>query len=117
MRICSHYETEHEHNHAHALFHRFLRSATTQEILSPECISSCIDFAEKLKDKEKFLGNHHRIYITNCMDSMTTSPVESQNNIVHNKLGVRSNLNADRGIIRIVKNTSKSLKEIGCGAC
>jgi hypothetical protein len=35
------------------------------------------------------------------MDSATTSPVESQNQIVHGHLGVRTNLNIEKGIERM----------------
>ena len=34
--------------------------------------------AELLIDKEKYLENHMQIYSTNCMDSETSSPIESQ---------------------------------------
>ena len=54
----------------------------------------------KLKDKEPYLATYSHMFETNCMDSsMTTSPVESQNNIVHNKLGVTLNLNAYKGVM------------------
>lgn len=44
--------------------------------LGLSCVSAIITFAESLVGKEKYLGNHLRMYITNCMDSETTSPVE-----------------------------------------
>ena len=51
------------------------------------------------------------MYITNCMDSATTLPVESQNQIVHGHLGVHTNLNIEKGIERMMKYMDEKAKE------
>ena len=98
MRICTEHETKFEHDRSHSLLKIFLRTKKTKNHLSTDCIAAIIQYADALIGKEKYLSNHHRQYITNCMDSATTSPVESQNQIVHGHLGVRTNLNIEKGI-------------------
>ena len=53
-------------------------------------------------NKEVYLANYRRRYITNCMDSQTTSPVKSQNSNIHQHLGIWSNLDVHKGIECIV---------------
>ena len=48
---------------------------------------------------------------SNCIDSATTSPVESQSQIVHGHLGVHTNLNIEKGIERMTKYTDEKAKE------
>ena len=101
MRICTDHGTKYEHDRSHSLLKIFLKNKKTQSHLSADCISVIIKYADALICKEPFLSNHHRKYITNCMHSATTSPVESQNQIVHGHLGVRTNLNIEKGIERM----------------
>jgi hypothetical protein len=68
-------------------------------------------FAETLIEKEKYLGNHMRLYTTNCMDSETTSPVESQNSIVKEKLGVNGKMDIHKGIEQIADNTNRTTQK------
>ena len=56
--------------------------------LSVSCHAVVTTFAEALVEKEKYLGNHIQMYTTNSMDSETTLPIESQNSIVKEKLGI-----------------------------
>ena len=79
--------------------------------LSADCISAILKYGDAIMCKENFLSNHHCMYITNCMDSATTSPVESQNQIVHGHLGVHTNLNIKKGIERMTKYTDEKAKE------
>ena len=51
------------------------------------------------------------------MDSATTSPVESQNQIVHGHLGVRTNLNIEKGIEGMIKYTDKKQRNHKVKAC
>ena len=98
MRICTEHETKYEHDRSHLLLKEFLRTKKVKRHLSADCISAILKYGDAIMCKENFLSNHHRMYITNCMDSATTSPVESQNQIVHGHLGVRTNLNIEKGI-------------------
>ena len=99
MHICTEHETKYEHDRSHLLLKEFLRTKKSQEAsLSGLHLALFLKYGDAIMCKENFLSNHHRMYITNCMDSATTSPVESQNQIVHGHLGVRTNLNIEKGI-------------------
>lgn len=100
MCICIKHETK---------FHSLLKDFKTH--LSIECIASIIKYAESLYDKEKYLSNHHCKYVINCMDSVTTSPLESENQIIHGHLGIQSNLNIDKGIERMTEYSHKKGNE------
>ena len=111
MRICTENETKYEHDRSHSLLKEFLKSKRVKRNLSTECISAILKYGDALICKETYLSNHHRMYITNCMDSATTSPVESQNQIVHGHLGVQTNLNIEKGIERMAKYTDERAVE------
>lgn len=89
MRMCNEHETKAEFHMSHQLLIIFLNDKRTVTALGKKCIQSMISFAEMLLDKEIYLANYRRKYTTNCMDSMTTSPVESQNQVIHNVLDVK----------------------------
>ena len=79
MLLCTEVESDAEFDRCCSLLKDFLRDSRTTQALSQECLSAVIELAESLADKKKYLGNHIRLHTTNCMDSQTTSPVESQN--------------------------------------
>ncbi len=106
-RICTEHETKYEHDCSHSLLKDFLKHKKTKKHLTTDCISANMQYGDALICKEKYLSNHHRKYIANCMDSATTSPVESQNQIVHGHLGVCTNLNIEKGIERMAKYTDE----------
>ncbi len=85
--------------------------------LSADCISAILKYGDAIMCKENFLSNHHCMYITNCMDSATTSPVESQNQIVHGHLGVHTNLNTEKGIERMTNTQTKRQRNHKVRAC
>ena len=111
MCICTEHETKYEHDRSHLLLKEFLWTKKVKRHLSADCISAILKYGDAIMCKENFLSNHHCMYITNCMDSATTSPVESQNQIVHGHLGVRTNLNIEKGIERMTKYTDEKAKE------
>ena len=112
MQICTEHENKYEHDCSHSLLKEFLRQKKTKKQLSTDCISSVVKYADELICKEKYLSNHHHKYITNCMDSATTSPVESQNQIVHGHLRVRTNLNIEKGIEWMTRYTDEKAAEL-----
>ena len=88
-----------------------MRDRQTIDDLGIPCVSAIMMFAESLIDKERYLGNHMQLYTTNCMDSETTSPVESQNSIVKEKLGVNGKMDIHKGIEKIADNTNKTIQK------
>jgi hypothetical protein len=88
MRQCNEHKKVSEYQRSYKELKIFLRDKWTIDDLGSLCVSAISMFAETLIEKETYLGNHMRLHTTNCIDSETTSPVESQNSIVKEKLGV-----------------------------
>ncbi len=57
-----------------------------------------------LCEKALYLVRCVGMFITNCIDSETTSPVESQNFIVHKKLGIASIPDTHKGVKLMSQN-------------
>ena len=119
MRQCNEHEKRSEYIRSCKELRVFLKNDRTMMDLSVSCRAAVTAFAEALVDKEQYLGNHIRIYTTNCMDSETTSPVESQNSIVKEKLGISGKMDIHKGIeklrkTRIELSNAKKKKPLGC---
>ena len=104
MRLCNEHETKFEHDSSHRLLKAFLRHPKTELHLKKDCRNAVRDFAESLLNKEKHLGNHVRMFITSCMVSLTTSPVESQNSVIHKKLGINAQHKTHKVVDMIADN-------------
>lgn len=79
MRMSTYVETSEEFDRCCSDLYLFLKDSRTVATLSGECISAIKEMGESVANKKSYLSNHIRLFITNCMDSLTTSPVESQN--------------------------------------
>ena len=110
MRQCNEHEKRSEYMRSCKELRDFLKHDQTMKDLSVSCHAAVTAFAEALVDKEQYLGNHIRMYTTNCMDSETTSPVESQNSIVKEKLGIRGKMDIHKGIEEIAENTNQTIQ-------
>ena len=97
MRLCNENKTVQEYNRSFQLLYEFLDDSRTKKDLSKDCINAVKIFVSNLQTKESQLANYVRRYVTNCMDSLTTSPVESQNSIIHKHLGISSNMDMHTG--------------------
>ncbi len=95
MKMCNDVESKIEYDRMHFQLSQFLRLKRTESNLGTKCVSTMIVFSESLVEKELYLANYTRHTITNCMDSATTSPMESQNSIVHQKLDINFRCQVD----------------------
>ena len=86
MRLCNKHEKRTKYFRSCKELKEFLKNDTAIQDLPVSSHAAIISFSEALVDKERYLGNHIRLYTTNCMDSEITSPVGSQNSIVKEKL-------------------------------
>ena len=111
LRLCNENETKFEHDMSHLLLQDFLKDSLTLQALGKKCVAAIQKFAENLLAKENYVAHHRKLYITNSMDAQTTSPVESQNNIIHNYLGINSKMNADKTISLIAENSKRTYDE------
>ncbi len=64
--------------------------------MSEECRAKAVELQDVIKTKESKLANYVQMEIRNCMDAMTTLPVESYNIALKNgSHAVHSNMNLD----------------------
>ena len=108
LRLCNENETKYEHDMSHLLLQDFLKDSLTLQALGDKCVAAIKKFAENLLAKESYVAHYRKMFITNSMDAQTTSPVESQNNIIHNYLGINSRMNADKTISLISENSKRT---------
>ena len=98
MKMCNDVESKIEYDRMHFQLSQFRRHKRTESNLGTKCVSAMLVFSESLVEKELYLANYMRHTITSCMDSATTSPVESQNSIVHQKLSITSKTDTHTGV-------------------
>ena len=89
---------------------KFLQLEQTVKDLGEKCISAVEKLQENLRAKESNLANYLRMDIGNCMDSCTTSPVESANSAIkHGPHKVNVNMNLDRVTKKMIQGVKTSL--------
>ncbi len=64
-------------------FFDLLNNRDTVRDLSEECRAKAVELKEIIKVKESKLANYVQMEIQNCLDAMTTLPVESYNRVSH----------------------------------
>ena len=63
-----------------------------------------INLIMKIRSKESRLSNANRMFITNCMDAGTTSPVEAQNCVIkHGPMKVNATMDLDKAMTTIIQ--------------
>jgi len=78
--------------------------------LGHECIESVLKLQMNLRAKESKIGNHFRMNIRNCMDALTTSPVESSNNSLKNgRYAINSNMHLNKSVKRMLDGINDRL--------
>ncbi len=119
---CTECETIEEYERSMAELHEFLEREDTKKVLSPECIKAMIELQLSVQTKIAKLGGFRRMDRKNCMDAMTTSPAESNNNAIkHSTTTANSRKNIDgmmsdvvRGInSRLHRRRNEALRELG----
>ena len=110
MRQCNEHEKRSEYVRSCNDLRDFLKHEQTVQDSSESCHVVVTTFAEAMVGKEKYLGNHIRLYTKNCMDSETTLSVESQISIVKEKLGISGKMDIHKGIEKIADNTNQTIQ-------
>jgi hypothetical protein len=70
-----------------------LSSPGCQDVLSNDCIKAIKKFQSSMIKKETYLAFYVWKTISMSFDATTTSPVESMNSSIKNRMGVNSNSN------------------------
>ena len=102
MHQCNLYCTKLQYDKSNELLASWLASDTTVSALGIDLVNKVKLFQANLIGKEDKLAQYHRKEITMCADAMTTSPVESMNDLIKNKQKISSNFNLSKSVERIV---------------
>jgi hypothetical protein len=108
MRQCNLYCTKGQYDYSNDVLSAWIESPENKDIIGDELRHALEMFQHSLMGKEEFLAQHIRKTITMCADAMTTSPVESMNDLIKRKQKVNSNYNMSKSIEKIV--TSNRLR-------
>ncbi len=91
-------KTKEEYDQSYCNLKAFLINQQTCQDLTKLCCQAGVELNENLCSKEAKLGNHFCLFLRNCMDIMTASPVESCNHLVkHGSFSVHLNLDMTCG--------------------
>ena len=93
------YVTKSQYNRSHEILTEILNEDDTVKAIGKECVNAALELQQVLKGKERYLARYFQIGVHMSMDSMTTSPVESMNNLVkHGPKSINSNMNLSRSV-------------------
>lgn len=95
-RQCNEHLTQEEYLKSFRILDYVLEESSTKAVLSEKCLHQIKSFANNIKLKESKLANYVRRFTYLCMDAMTTSPVEGNNNAIKhgpNRIHSRMHLN------------------------
>ncbi len=108
---CNYVETKTECYKSIEEFKNFMNHRKIICDISIECRNSFIMLQGVLKSKEDKIGHYWQMKIRNCMDAMTTSPVESCNKALKYGLhSIHSNMNLETTCGRVLNGAdSKNL--------
>lgn len=106
MRQCNLYSTPQQYHKSNEFITAWIGSPENKEIIGDELCHAIEQFQANLMCKEAYLAQYRRKNITMCADAMTTSPVESMNDLLKRKQKITSNYNMSKSIEHIVVNNN-----------
>jgi hypothetical protein len=108
---CNDCETKEEYDRSHKDLSKFLNRKATRSALSRDCILAIRSLQAKLKSKEFKLAGYLRMDIKDCLDAMTTSPVEGNNRVVkHGTSKISSTMNLDKAAKKLLIGINTRLR-------
>ncbi len=105
-------ETKEEYDQLYHDLKAFLTNQRTYSGFSESCCLAIVELQENLCSKEAKLGNHFHLFLRNCMDTMTTSLVESCNHSVKpGTFSVHLNMNLDMTCAMILDGAKTRIQQ------
>ena len=104
IRQCNTYVTKAQYDRSHEILSEWLSNPYTVYVLDVALVEQIKMFQAHLMSKEKYLAHHIRVNITMCADAMTTSPVESMNDLTKNTFGIGANMNLSTSVVALVED-------------
>ena len=104
MRQCNTYCTKEQYDRSHVIMSDWLCHQNTVFVLGEALIEELKKYQAHLMTKERYLAHYIRHCITMCADAMTTSPVESMNDLTKNTFGIGANMNLSTSVVALVED-------------
>ena len=108
---CNNTENKLEYNASQNLLKNFLLRTDTQKTLTTDCLNAIRKLKENLASKEDKFAGYIRHTIKNCMDAMTTSPVEAHNRVLkHGPDSIHPNYHLNTTVSKIMNSSITRLR-------
>ena len=108
---CNNTENKLEYNASQNLLKNFLLRTDTQKTLTTDCLNAIRKLKENLASKEDKFAGYIRHTIKNCMDAMTTAPVESHNRVLkHGPDAIHPNYHLNTTVSKIMNSSITRLR-------
>ncbi len=108
---CSEVENTFEYDQSHHDLRDFFNERKTWCNLSLSFQQAVVKLQENFRNKESKLANSIWLDCRNCMDIMTTSPIESCNHALKNSShSVHSNMNLDTTCAKVVESVESRIR-------
>ena len=102
--MCCGHENKEEYDWSNEILREILIDRETVNAVGEKCVEAMKALQLNLKGKERYLAHYRRMGLTMCLDAMTTSPVESMNELTkHGPRGVDSNMNLSRSVVTMTQ--------------
>ena len=120
--MCCEHEKKEEYDRSNEILTEILIDRETVNAVGEKCVEAMKALQLNLKGKERYLAHYRRMKLTLCLDAMTTSPVESMNELTeHGPRGVDSNMNLNRSVVTMTQghdacaneHMKKSIRDLG----
>ena len=120
--MCCEHEKKEEYDRSNEILTEILIDRETVNAVGEKCVEAMKALQLNLKGKGRYLTHYRGMGLTMCLDTMTTSPVESMNELTtHGPRGVDSNMNLSRSVVtmtqrhddRAHRHMQKSIHDLG----
>lgn len=109
IRQCVSYRTKSQHDRSNEIIANWLRHPAIVSELGETCIDAIRTFQATMRRKEMYLANYLRKQVPMSMDAMTTSPVESMNNLIKNNMKISANMNLSTSLPLMLRLHTKRI--------
>jgi len=102
MCQCSSFITKEQYDKSNKILSSWINSTIVSNVLGQDLVDALNKFQMSLISKQSYLAQYIRKEIYMCANAMTTSPVESMNDLIKNKQNINSRLNLSNTVGRII---------------
>lgn len=102
MCQCNSFITKEQYEKSNTILSSWINSTIMSNLLGQDLIDALNRFQLSLISKQSYLAQYIRKDIYMSADAMTTSPVESMNDLIKNKQNINSRLNLSNTVDRII---------------